>query len=314
MLISIIIPFKERIPFLLETIRSIRGQVHENWECILVDDGSSPESLQLILKVIKDDLRFQLHAKASGIKSGACASRNYGASLAKGEGIIFFDSDDILMPEALVIREKALESAREMRESFVISPALKFNDRPENAENFFSFPYKTMRSDLERFLRHEIPWTTGSYTWLKAEWERNPVKWDEKLNGFQDFMLSTQTLLSGIHYSRIYEADWYYREGDYQKISTRGTHTEESLDRVMELCLTITNSDGFKNADRAAQKMFKQVFYNFMINYKGVRKSCKFGFIDTRRDCYKNFFWSQTAFSRIPMLSRLMKKLYDRGL
>ena len=102
--ISIIIPFFNRIPTLLEAIDSVLSQTYTNIEVLLIDDGSTDDLTPI--KIIKDSrLRyvFQEH-------QGASAARNLGISLSSGEYIAFLDSDDLFLPEKLEKQLKFMEA------------------------------------------------------------------------------------------------------------------------------------------------------------------------------------------------------------
>lgn len=93
--ISVIIPFFNRIPVLVEAIKSVLAQTYKNIEVLLIDDGSTEDLTPL--KNINDArlrLVFQEH-------KGASAARNLGISLALGEYIAFLDSDDMFLPRKL---------------------------------------------------------------------------------------------------------------------------------------------------------------------------------------------------------------------
>lgn len=60
-LISIIIPTYNRSHLIRETLDSILAQTHKNWECIVVDDGSTDETEDVLNEYVKKDNRFQYH-------------------------------------------------------------------------------------------------------------------------------------------------------------------------------------------------------------------------------------------------------------
>ena len=89
-LFSIIIPTYNRANLIGKTIASILKQTYTNFEIIVVDDGSS-DNTEEVIGAIKDD-RLTYYKKENAERG---AARNYGAYLAKGDYINFFDSDDI---------------------------------------------------------------------------------------------------------------------------------------------------------------------------------------------------------------------------
>jgi glycosyltransferase involved in cell wall biosynthesis len=95
-LVSIIIPTFNRAHLIGETLDSVLTQTYTNWECIVVDDGSTDETDNLVTDFCKRDHRFQYHHRPSDGPKGANACRNFGFEVSKGEYIQLLDSDDVL--------------------------------------------------------------------------------------------------------------------------------------------------------------------------------------------------------------------------
>lgn len=95
---SIIIPTYNRAHLLEETISYIQSQELNDWECIIVDDGSTDETKQVSQKLIQKDDRISYVYQNNAERSVA---RNNGASSAKGDYLIFLDSDDAFAPNYL---------------------------------------------------------------------------------------------------------------------------------------------------------------------------------------------------------------------
>ncbi|MBR1576549.1 MAG: glycosyltransferase [Bacteroidales bacterium] len=92
-MISIIIPVYNSIPFLQDCLCSILGQTYFDWECILVDDGSTDGSGALCDDFAAKDPRFRvIHQERKGVSS----ARNKGLDVSSGDWISFVDSDDRL--------------------------------------------------------------------------------------------------------------------------------------------------------------------------------------------------------------------------
>ncbi len=95
-LVSIIIPTYNRDHLIGETLDSILAQTYTNWECIVVDDGSTDKTSELLDKYCKKDTRFQYHQRPKDRLKGANSCRNYGFELSSGVYINWFDSDDLM--------------------------------------------------------------------------------------------------------------------------------------------------------------------------------------------------------------------------
>lgn len=90
-LISIITPSYNTANFISQTIESVLNQTYTNWEMIIVDDCSTDNTKEVVLKFNDPRIIYIENEK----NSGAAVSRNKGLKLAKGEWIAFLDSDDL---------------------------------------------------------------------------------------------------------------------------------------------------------------------------------------------------------------------------
>ena len=97
-LVSIIIPCYNQQEFIDYTLENVCNQTYKNWECIIVNDGSTDDSEEIIKKWLAYDNRMVYHKKKNG---GLSSARNAGLDLAKGEYIQFLDGDDALDADKL---------------------------------------------------------------------------------------------------------------------------------------------------------------------------------------------------------------------
>ncbi len=95
MLVSLIVPTYNRAALLDETLASVVAQTYPHWECIVVDDGSTDETASVAARYAPR-VRYLRQANA-----GPAAARNHGVSEAQGGALMFLDSDDLLLPDAL---------------------------------------------------------------------------------------------------------------------------------------------------------------------------------------------------------------------
>ena len=103
-LVSIIIPVYNREDLITDTIYSILNQNYSNIECIIIDDGSTDNTFNLITNIANNDKRLKCFSRPRYLKKGANVCRNFGYSISKGEFIIWFDSDDIMTDNSILSR------------------------------------------------------------------------------------------------------------------------------------------------------------------------------------------------------------------
>lgn len=95
MKVSIITPCYNSSNYIAQTIDSVQHQTITDWEMIIVDDGSTDNSVDIIKTLLKKDKRIKLVQKENG---GSASARNVGLSYAQGEYIQFLDADDTIDP------------------------------------------------------------------------------------------------------------------------------------------------------------------------------------------------------------------------
>jgi len=98
-MVSIITPAYNSEQFISQTIESVLCQTYTNWEMIIVDDGSTDNSVQIVEKYIQKDSRIKLIKLEKN--SGPAIARNKAISEAKGRYIAFLDADDLWLAEKL---------------------------------------------------------------------------------------------------------------------------------------------------------------------------------------------------------------------
>ena len=97
-LVSILVTCYNQEHCIIKTLESVSQQTYTNWECIIVDDGSTDESAEVIKAFIKGDVRFTYVYQDN---QGVSAARNTGFKMATGTYINFLDGDDTFLPQKL---------------------------------------------------------------------------------------------------------------------------------------------------------------------------------------------------------------------
>lgn len=132
MLVSIIVPCYNQASFLEETLQCVLNQDYTNWECILVNDGSTDTTERILLSCAEKDDRFRYFCIPN---SGVSAARNFGIEQAKGNFIQFLDADDLLASTKL---SKSIHAINQNNVAVVCSNYDHFSETVSNSLGSFS--------------------------------------------------------------------------------------------------------------------------------------------------------------------------------
>lgn len=128
-IVSIIVPTHNRAKFLKLAVESVLAQTFSDWELIVVDDGSSDNTRQIVESVQDHRLRY-LYQESSE----RSAARNFGVRIAQGKFLVFLDDDDLLRADMIQRALKEFENP----EVAVVYSALKLID--EQGQEFPQVP------------------------------------------------------------------------------------------------------------------------------------------------------------------------------
>lgn len=104
--VSVVVPTYNRADLVSDTLESVAAQTFTDWECIVVDDGSTDGTRAVVEQFVARDSRFRYVWQEN---ASASAARNHGLRLARGEFVTFLDSDDLFVPDKLEWQVGALE-------------------------------------------------------------------------------------------------------------------------------------------------------------------------------------------------------------
>uniref|UniRef100_UPI0040476655 glycosyltransferase family 2 protein n=1 Tax=Mariniflexile sp. TaxID=1979402 RepID=UPI0040476655 len=110
--VSIVVPCYNQAQYLDEALESVLSQTYENWECIIVDDGSTDNTQELAEKWILKDNKFKYLVKNNG---GLCSARNFGIEQAQGIYILPLDADDKIAESYIALAMGAFEKDMDLR-------------------------------------------------------------------------------------------------------------------------------------------------------------------------------------------------------
>lgn len=147
--VSIIVPCYNQARYLSYAINSVVNQTHTNWECIIVNDGSTDDTEECALNLAKNDERIIYKKKING---GLSSARNTGLNIATGDFIQFLDSDDYL--EKTKLEKSIRQITSDIDAKIVISNFKMF----QNSISQSSKPYCDLKLEYFNYKSILINW------------------------------------------------------------------------------------------------------------------------------------------------------------
>lgn len=191
-MISIVIPLYNKESEIINTLKSIFNQTYQNYEIIIVNDGSTDNSVAKI-REFTDDNRLRIINKKNG---GVGSARNEGISNAKYEYISFIDADDEWMPDYLATQVDLIEK---FPQCAVFSTGYKLRNR-DNKESLAKIAYNVIKFNKDKGL-------FKNYFVLASR--SNPPLWTSSIvvrkdainsiGGFKENVKSGEDLLAWAH-------------------------------------------------------------------------------------------------------------------
>jgi len=182
---SIVCPLYNKEKYIKDTIESVLSQTYVNWELIIIDDGSTDNSVSVVQNYLCKNI-ILLHRSHFSHKKGGSVSRNIGIKHAKGSYLLFLDADDVLSETCLEQRRKYIIKYPEF--NFYIFDIIHFVEEISNIkENRFIYIFKKINYYLsnksrlyflKKFLKYDSQWSICNVIWQKETLFR--------LNGFNE--------------------------------------------------------------------------------------------------------------------------------
>lgn len=195
-LVSVIVPCYNQAEFLEECLESIRAQTYLNWECIILDDGSTDGSADIANTFCRNDSRFSYHAQTN---QGASAARNAAIRFSKGPYILPLDGDDKIGP--LYIEEAVNALTNNPRAKIVYCKAMIFGLK--------SAPWKLPEFSLPVLLRENVIFCSGLFR--RTDYMKTSGYNTNMNHGLEDWDFWLSMLEAGGEVVRLPGVHFYYR-------------------------------------------------------------------------------------------------------
>lgn len=248
--VAIITPSFNRAYIIEKTAESVFAQTYGNWEWIIVDDGSSDKSWELIQSFARRDSRVKA-IQRSRYPKGACTCRNIAVENTDADWLVFLDSDDLLHPQCIMQRLEKSQSSREMQVLYF--PTLLFQNDTNDCHLWDDYEHPV--NWLESVLTMAPPCPGTGTFWSRAIWNQCGG-WNEDLGIWQDIELHARAHWKGVEFKAVPDAfpDVYIRISA-DSISRVDFHSREKLESrllVIQECWTMIQKKGATEAERKA--------------------------------------------------------------
>ena len=191
-MVSIIIPTFNRAHLIGETLNSILAQTFLDWECIIVDDGSTDHTEKVVESYIKKDNRFKYHQRPKEHLPGGNGARNYGLKKATGTYVVFFDSDDLMTTDHIEVKINAIHNSNY---DYVISKTKNISGIDERLEVW----YALIRTDFtaENYIMQHINWLTPDVC-IKNKLAKS-ISFNEVLKSGQEYNYFSKLVMKSVN-------------------------------------------------------------------------------------------------------------------
>lgn len=223
--ITIIVPLYNSEKYMKRCVDSIINQTYKNLEIILINDGSTDRTENILREYEKSDKRIIAISKKN---SGVSNSRNIGIEMATGKYVMFVDSDDWMEIEA--IEQLHNEMIKHPKYSIIRGKyMLNFSKgTTNNKKEKFAFNTSNKRNNIERLIDEILFGNMNCYMWIllmQTDIIKNKIRFDEKINMMEDTIFYIDLLLN--------ENDIWF----FDKIVYHYYFNEQSASRNVKNCL-----------------------------------------------------------------------------
>ena len=207
--VSIIMATYNRADLIAQTLNSIKEQTFGNWECLVIDDGSTDETEEIVKSYSDFDKRFHYFKRSSDYLKGLPGSRNQGLDLSKGNYIIFFDDDDIVHLENLqtcvnILRRNNTDFCRYNKRPFRKDFSSSFQPIGKIASSRFEI------NDLPKMITGEVPFASCCVMWDRKCFKKH--RFNEELMYAEEWECYSRILAEGYRGESIENVLYFNRK------------------------------------------------------------------------------------------------------
>lgn len=248
---SIIVPVYNTGQYLERCFNSILNQTYKNYEVIVVNDGSTDNSLEIIKKY--KEFTF-INQKNQGLSM----ARNNGIKKANGDYLIFLDSDDYISPELLKILAKNINSEDILRyQSATINDSDEIINYYEKKFENLSGPEAFFKISSYHFVENAVLYVIKKDYWVNNKFSFNKNKYHEDFGTIPEVIFKASSV-SSINYVGYY---YYQRNNSIMNNNYYDKEKKKSFDVLEQGLEEINNIENI----RCDQK-YKNIFNHYIVS------------------------------------------------
>lgn len=208
-IISFVIPSYQKGAYIEQTLQSLTRQSSDAWEAIVVENGSTDRSVEIVEKFCRQDSRIRWIDASNEPKNGSRA-RNLGLGQASARFVVFLDADDFLMAECVERRILAADALQPYK--FLVFPVGIYDSvslRPRH-----TWVPEELKA-LEALLFHRVTWHTMGTLW-RRDFICSIGGFDDRYSRLQDVETHIRALVAADNDFKVirgYLPDSLYRTG-----------------------------------------------------------------------------------------------------
>lgn len=304
-LVSIIIPTFNRAHLIGETLNSVINQTYPNWECIVIDDGSTDYTQELLRFYCDLDARIRYYHRPKDRPKGANACRNYGFEISRGKYINWFDSDDLM--DSILLRRKVDLLESNLNWDYCLSSMSSFY--AEGRENEILRTTKVEFNEVFRdYVMGKFSAGTPSVLWRRKIFIKQDRLFDENISNSQDLEFYSRLFLENKNVGVLNTPLIYFRVHDKSVSEEFFSCTGNHLNSFLEVKRRIIEMAG-KDAEIIKSNLLRvlAVFRTCLANkdYKGCQQCLLF----IKENNKKSSQISKIDFLRIRLFYNIFKML-----
>lgn len=283
MKISIIVPVYNSEKYLEKCISSLIYQTYKNLEIILVNDGSTDKSKDVINKFFKKDSRIKVINKKN---SGVSDTRNIGINASSGDYLLFVDSDDYIDPEYV---EKSVQYIELNNLDYLKCSYIELVGSIENRISYYNSRIFTKEEIIHEISISDNFSSIGGVFVNKNIIINNNIVFNNKYKHGEDLLFNYNCIIKSNKVGYLNKCNYYYvKNNDSVSNSIKIENVYKYADDNLSVINKLNKIDSTYKSNKLLKKLnlvAKKCVFNCKVNYKEYKKFLKYIYTNEKFAC-----------------------------